>query len=92
LEQWNRRQHVDSAFFADPYIGLGKKDQALAWLEKACAEHSITMTTLKVDPFFDPLRGDQRFQSLLQRVGLANCVVSKLKRPLFVASEMSGFG
>jgi hypothetical protein len=42
-----------------------------AGLEKAYAQHSNGLTSLKVEPAYDPLRGDPRFQELLQRVGLA---------------------
>jgi TolB-like protein/DNA-binding winged helix-turn-helix (wHTH) protein/Tfp pilus assembly protein PilF len=57
--------------FVLAYLGLGDKEQAFAWLEKAYAQHSNVMTTLKVDPAYDPLRGDPRFQELLRRVRLA---------------------
>ena len=40
-------------------------------LEKAYTQHSNGLTGLKVDPIYDPLRGDPRFQNLLRRVGLA---------------------
>jgi hypothetical protein len=40
-------------------------------LEKAYDQHSNGLTALKVDPVYDPLRNDPRFQNLLQRVGLA---------------------
>jgi len=53
------------------YVGLGDKDQALAWLEKAYAQHSNELTTMKVCPVYDPLRSDPRFQDLLRRLGLA---------------------
>jgi hypothetical protein len=33
------------------------------------AEHSDVLITLKVDPVYDPLRGDPRFQDLMRRVG-----------------------
>ena len=52
------------------YIGMGNKDQAFAYLEKAYSQHA-NLTTLKVEPRFDPLRSDARFQDLLRRVGLA---------------------
>jgi hypothetical protein len=55
-----------------PYIGIGNKDQAFDYLEKSLAGHSPGVITLKVDPVFDPLRTDARFQDLLRRVGLDN--------------------
>jgi hypothetical protein len=53
------------------HLGMGNKEEALADLEKAYSEHLNNLTTLKVDPAFDPLRSDPRFQDLLRRVGLA---------------------
>ena len=53
------------------YIALGQKDQAIALLQKAASEHSNLITGLKVEPLYDPLRGDPRFQELLRRVRLA---------------------
>lgn len=57
--------------FVAAYVGMGDKDQAFTWLEKAYALHSNTLTLLKVEPGLDPLRSDPRFQDLLRRVGLA---------------------
>jgi hypothetical protein len=62
---------MDPMVIVPPYIGMGNNDQAIAWLEKAYAQHSNGLTALKVDPAFDPLRGDPRFQDLLRRVGLS---------------------
>jgi len=50
------------------YTGLGEKDQALTWLEKAYDEHFNP--SILVRPAFDPLRSDKRFQDLLRRIGL----------------------
>jgi serine/threonine-protein kinase len=50
---------------------VGDNEQTLVWLEKAYAQHSNGLTALKVDPVYDPLRGDPRFQRLLAQVGLA---------------------
>ena len=57
--------------FVQAYLGMGDKEAALTWLERAYAEHDNSMTALKVDPLLDPLRDDPRFQRLLVRVGLA---------------------
>jgi hypothetical protein len=54
------------------YIGLGQKEQALKWLEKAYDEHSNLLIYLKVDPVFVSLRTEPRFDKLLQRMGLAD--------------------
>jgi len=53
------------------YLGAGRKEEAIALLQKAYAEHSNAVVGIKVDPIYDPLRSDPRFQDLLRRVGLA---------------------
>jgi TolB-like protein/DNA-binding winged helix-turn-helix (wHTH) protein/Tfp pilus assembly protein PilF len=71
LERWSRQGRLDSApLFAAAYICMNNNDEALAWLQKGYEEHSGALSSLKVDPIFDPLRGDPRFQDLLRRVGL----------------------
>jgi tetratricopeptide (TPR) repeat protein len=57
---------------AQIYLGLGEHDQALTWLEKAYDERSVWLIWLGVDPKFDPLRADARFQDILRRIGLTN--------------------
>jgi len=71
LEQLNRRHQIDPAPILIAYVGMGNKDEAFAWLEKAYSQHSNALTMLKVDPAFDALRNDPRFKDLLRRVGLA---------------------
>jgi len=71
LEQLNRRQHLDPFPILRAHIGMGNRDQAFAYLEKTYSQHSNAPTALKVDPMYDPLRSDPRFQDLLRRVGLA---------------------
>lgn len=72
VEEWNRRHPIDPALFVAPYIGMDDKSQAFVWLEKAYAQHSSAMATLMVDPLYDPLRSDPRFQDLLRRVRLTD--------------------
>jgi len=47
------------------HLGMGNKEEALADLEKAYSEHFNNLTTLKVDPAFDPLRSDPRFPGFI---------------------------
>jgi TolB-like protein/DNA-binding winged helix-turn-helix (wHTH) protein/Tfp pilus assembly protein PilF len=70
LQQLNRRRQMDPAANVLAYVGMDKKDEAFAWLQRAYLEHSNALTALKVDPIYDPLRSDPRFQELLRRVGL----------------------
>lgn len=70
LEKLNQRQPVDPVTMLWAHLGLGDKEEALADLEKAYSQQFAIMITLKVEPAFDPLRSDPRFQDLLRRVGL----------------------
>ncbi|HEY6319977.1 MAG TPA: hypothetical protein VJA16_00280 [Thermoanaerobaculia bacterium] len=49
---------------------MGESDEAISCLDKAVEERAGFLVHLGVDPAFDPLRGDARFDSVLQRVGL----------------------
>lgn len=49
-------------------LGAGDRNETFAWFEKAFADHSNLLTTLKVNPAFDPVRDDPRFENLLRRV------------------------
>jgi len=70
LQDTARRKYVSPYDLATIYAGLGEREQALAWLEKAYEERSGWLWLwLKVDPKFDGLRADERFRKLLQRIG-----------------------
>jgi len=68
--QLSKGKHVSSGAVALVYAMLGQKDKSFFWLEKACAEKSSFMTSLKVWPAFDDMRADPRFTGLLRNVGL----------------------
>jgi eukaryotic-like serine/threonine-protein kinase len=70
LEQ-SKRQYVSPYSFALIHIGLEDKDQAFEYLEKAFEQREDAMISLKVNPRFDSLRTDPRFQDLLKRLGLS---------------------
>jgi hypothetical protein len=53
------------------YAGFREKDSAFEWLEKGYQERSLGGgETIKVDPVWDSLRSDPRFQDLLRRMNL----------------------
>ena len=53
------------------YVGLGDKDNAFAWLEKAYQEKFGPLIYLGVEPLFDSLRSDARYHDLMRRLNLA---------------------
>jgi len=65
-----KQGYVSAYDLALIYLGLGDKDQAFKWLQQAYEERNVLLVYLKVDPMFDSLRSDRRFQNLLQRIGL----------------------
>jgi Flp pilus assembly protein TadD len=71
LQQLKGKREMDPAAILFAHIGMGDREQSFAWLENAYSQHSSGLTTLKVEPIYDPLRGDPRFQELLRRVRLA---------------------
>jgi tetratricopeptide (TPR) repeat protein len=68
LSRRRRARYVPAAAFVNAYLGLGEYDQAFVWLGHAYEERSPILQLLRVHPFFDPLRNDPRFASLLRRV------------------------
>ena len=64
------KEYVVAYEIAMIYDGLGKKDEAFQWLEKAIQERSYQVSSLAVDPRLDSLRSDPRFKPLLTRLGL----------------------
>jgi hypothetical protein len=46
------------------------KDQAFAWLEKACEERFNRLAYVNVEALWDPIRSDPRFAELLRLVGI----------------------
>jgi serine/threonine protein kinase/TolB-like protein/lipoprotein NlpI len=71
LQEIRKRRELEPQNFIPIYIGLGEKDEVFALLEKEYEVRSTGLTGLKVNPFYDSLRSDPRFTSLLRRVHLA---------------------
>jgi adenylate cyclase len=71
LEELNRlagRRFVTPFCQAIIYLGLRENSQAIDWLEKAYDGRSPWLAWLKVEPMFDPLRSDPRFQALYKKM------------------------
>jgi len=65
-----QRRNVSPIIVSGIYARLGDKDQAFNWLEKAYEEHDALLVYLNVNPMFQPLHSDPRFQDLLRRIGI----------------------
>jgi TolB-like protein/Tfp pilus assembly protein PilF/tRNA A-37 threonylcarbamoyl transferase component Bud32 len=70
LKEVSKRGYVSPYNIAQIYARLGDYNQAIDWLEQAYNGRDSKLTYVKVEPAFDGLRSDSRFQKLLQRLGL----------------------
>jgi tetratricopeptide (TPR) repeat protein len=70
LEQKSHQVYVPRYQIAAVYVGLGDKDKALDSLQQAFTNREEIIAFLKVDPTWDPLRSDPKFQNLLHSAGL----------------------
>jgi adenylate cyclase len=70
LEELAKHQYVNSSAFAAIYLGLGEKEKALDWLDKCYENQESACWLLKVDPIYDSVRNEPRFQALLKKIGL----------------------
>jgi tetratricopeptide (TPR) repeat protein len=69
LAERTTTEYVPATCFAIVHLGLGEREAALTWLEKACEQRDLPIVTLNVHPIYDELRGDARFDHLLRRLG-----------------------
>jgi TolB-like protein/class 3 adenylate cyclase/Tfp pilus assembly protein PilF len=77
LLQRSKGHYVPSYWIALVYIGLNDKEKAFEWLEKAYEDRSSWLVWMKVEPRFDFLRSDARFDSLLEKMGLVGRMTIK---------------
>jgi TolB-like protein/DNA-binding winged helix-turn-helix (wHTH) protein/Tfp pilus assembly protein PilF len=68
LKERDRQGYVSGFVFAYAHLGLGEKDQALTWLERAYEDRDELMVYIKAEPTWDALRSEPRFQALLRRM------------------------
>jgi TolB-like protein/DNA-binding winged helix-turn-helix (wHTH) protein len=68
-EMLSQRRYFPPEYIAIVYEGLGQREQALQWFEKAYAEHSMNGWILP-DPQLDQIRAEPRFKEIMRRMGL----------------------
>ncbi len=71
LEQDRRHKYVSAYYVAAVHAGLGDRQQALAELERAAEARDNWLVMLAIDPVWDELRAEPRFEALVREVGLA---------------------
>ena len=71
LKDTSTRGYVLPKYFVLTELQLGNTEETLKWLEAAYKERTEPLAYLRVDPRFDSLRSDARFEDLLRRVNLA---------------------
>lgn len=70
-EKADRGAYVPAMDYALAHTRLANQEQALAWLAKAEQERNTLIYEVKLNPIYDRLRSDPRFQGLLRRVGMS---------------------
>ena len=68
LKELSKKRYVTSYGIALVYAGMRESDQTFAWLDKGYAERTHWLVWLNLDPRWDELRSDARFQDLLRRM------------------------
>jgi TolB-like protein/Flp pilus assembly protein TadD len=73
IESFNalaRKRYIPATYFGMLYAGIGDREEALNWLEKAYEERADGLTWINIDPMMDDIKQNPRFQSLIQKIGL----------------------
>jgi tetratricopeptide (TPR) repeat protein len=70
LLAFSKEGYIVSHGIAMVYNGLGDKNKALEWLERACEDRDPGVRELKVNPLLDNIRSEPRFKALLQKMNL----------------------
>ncbi len=72
LKELRRHGQASADDIARVHIALGQLDRAFEWLDRALDERALYVVYLKVDPSYEPLRSDERYQGFLERLGLSD--------------------
>jgi len=63
-------EYIDETLIVYIFLALGEKDQAFAWMEKGYQSRAGELPWMIMEPKFDSVRSDPRFDELVQRMGL----------------------
>jgi len=66
LEAMARSAYMPQYFMAIAAVGVGRLDDAVAWLERGYADRDPFLVELKMNPWFDPVRSDARVQRIIR--------------------------
>ena len=69
LETYAKERYVSPLEFAWIQFALGETDLGFRWMQKALEDRSFDLISIKVDPRFDPLKDDPRFETIARRMG-----------------------
>ena len=70
LKEVSKQRYVSPYNIAQIHARLQEREQALSWLDQALKEHDCQLSYVKVDPVFDDIRADPRFQQVVLRLGM----------------------
>lgn len=76
LEDLFRARPVSSYWKGIAYLGMGRNEEALQCIEKACNERDAWLVWMKVEPRFDPISSHPRFARVLGKLGLKDSVLA----------------
>jgi TolB-like protein/Flp pilus assembly protein TadD len=72
LETYAKERYVSPLEFAWIQFALGETDLGFRWMQKALEDRSFDLISIKVDPRFDALKGEPRFESIARRMGVVS--------------------
>jgi serine/threonine-protein kinase len=82
LEELSAERYIRAEIITAGYAAIGEIDKAFEWLDKAYEARSAGMIYFAVEPAYEALRVDSRFDEMVRKVGLAT------RRPLQETSEI----
>jgi Flp pilus assembly protein TadD len=86
LQKLQAQGYVPAVYFAAIYTGLGDKDEAFRWLNRALNERCEYLVYIQNDPMSEPLLKDPRFTELLRKIGIVKTVAFSIPTQWFRAA------